>query len=145
MNDIQLKESIGSYISSFHRIGASFLAQKFEEYDIGVGQYQFLIKLYLKDGISHEQLTKLVHVDKATTTRAVTKLYENGFVTVEKSDTDRRKSIIYLTEYAKSIKDHIWDIAGEWENQLTQSLTVDEFNQLYSIFSKIAENNLWLK
>ena len=50
-------EGIGRYIGYFHRLGATYLTKEYEKYGIGVGQYQFLILLYLKDGISHDELT----------------------------------------------------------------------------------------
>ena len=72
--------SVSRYLSYFHRIGSSFLSKSYEKYDIGTGQYQFLIQLYLDDGISHDTLTERVSVDKATTTRAIKKLEIAGYV-----------------------------------------------------------------
>lgn len=138
------RESIGSYISSFHRIGSAFLAQKYEKYNIGFGQYQFLMKLYIEDGLSHEELTKRVHVDKATTTRAISKLSENGFVVITKDENDKRKFRIFLTDYSKSIKDDIWNIALEWENQLIGFLDEKDVKELYKIFEKVAKDNEWM-
>ncbi|MEG0693668.1 MAG: MarR family transcriptional regulator [Oscillospiraceae bacterium] len=136
--------SIGSYISSFYRIGSSFLAHKFDKYDIGFGQYQFLMKLYLEDGLSHEELTQRVFVDKANTTRAVTKLCEGGYVVIQKDEHDKRKYRIFLTDYAKSMKDDIWSIATEWENQLLGCLDDEEIAKLSEIFTKVAEHNKWM-
>ena len=138
------KPSIGNYISSFHRIGTSYLAHQFDEYDIGFGQYQFLIQLYLEDGLSHEELTQRVFVDKANTTRAVTKLSDNGYVVIKKDEQDKRKYRIYLTEYAKSIQDDIWKIASQWENQLLGCLEESEVATLSEILTKIAQHNKWM-
>lgn len=145
MNDNHLDNiSIGNYISSFYRIGTSFLAHNFEKYNIGFGQYQFLLQLYLEDGLSHEQLTQRVYVDKATTTRAVAKLCEKGYVTIKKDNADKRKYRIYLTEQADSIKNDVWMIASEWENQLLGCLDDDEVKMFSQITKKIAKKNKWM-
>lgn len=138
------KLSIGNSISIFYRIGSSFLSQKYDKYNIGFGQYQFLLKLYLEDGLSQEELTKKVYVDKATTARSISKLSENGYVTVNIDESDKRIHRVYLTDYAKSIKNEILQIATEWEEKLLNSLDTKEIEQLYEIFDKIARNNNWI-
>ena len=141
----KIEISVGSYISSFYRIGSSFLAHNLEQYNIGFGQYQFLIKLYLEDGLSHDQLTQRVYVDKATTTRSVNKLKENGYVTIEHDRNDKRKYRIFLTEYAKSIKDDVWTIAAQWEDQLLGSLEPEEILALSKTMEKISKHNKWMQ
>ena len=55
-------ESVGRYIGHFYRQRQSFLSKKFKDLDIGAGQYQFLILLYLKDGLSHDEITEKLSV-----------------------------------------------------------------------------------
>ena len=133
-------EGIGRYIGHFHRLGAVFLTKEYEKYGIGVGQYQFLILLYLKDGISHDDLTEKAAVDKANTTRAIKKLESAGYVRLELNDSDKRKYKIYLTEKALELKDELLKISYEWEKQLLQPLNSEELDTLYLLLRKIARN-----
>lgn len=139
MKDYEAK-SIGSYISQFYRIGSSFLSKEYEKYDIGFGQYQFLLQLYLKDGISHDQLTELVSFDKATTTRAIKKLESEGYVKTVLNEHDKRKYHIYLTEKALVMRDKIFAISILWENNLIGSLTENELSTLVTLLKKIDDN-----
>lgn len=139
MNKCETK-SVGNYISRFYRIGSSFLSKEYEKYDVGFGQYQFLIQLYLKDGISHDELTELVAFDKATTTRAVKKLEATGYVKIIPNDQDKRKFRIYLTDKALSRRDEIFEISILWENKLVGSLDKNELNTLKTILMKIDRN-----
>ncbi|MGL4337216.1 MAG: MarR family winged helix-turn-helix transcriptional regulator [Turicibacter sp.] len=134
-------ESIGRYVSHFHRNGVRYLTEKYEKYGIGFGQYQFLIQLYLKDGLSHEELTELISVDKATTTRAIKKLQELGYVDILLNQKDKRKYCIYLTEKATVIKDEFLDISQTRENELVGSLSKEELNTLYDLLRKVARHN----
>lgn len=135
-------ESISRYINYLYREGVSFLGSEYKEYDIGAGQYQFLVYLYVKDGITHEQLTDKIGVDKAATTRAIAKLEQAGYIRRVIDEKDKRKYHIFLTEYAKKNKDNIINVSKRWENSLIENLSNEEIDQLYDIFRKITNNKL---
>lgn len=134
-------ESIGRYISHLHRVGANFLSKEYEKYDIGSGQYQFLIQLYLQDGISHDELTEKISVDKATTTRAIKKLESSGYVQTIINPEDKRKYLIYLTDKAVAVREEIIDISLKWNHQLVGNLSSEELDLLFVLLRKIARNN----
>ncbi|MGL4738434.1 MAG: MarR family winged helix-turn-helix transcriptional regulator [Cellulosilyticaceae bacterium] len=134
-------ESIGRYISHFHRLGAAFLAKEYEKYHIGSGQYQFLIQLYLQDGISHDELTEKVSVDKGTTTRAIKKLEEAGYVTTVVNQQDKRKYHIFLTTKAQEICEEIMEVSKKWNHQLVGSLSQEELDTLFTLLRKMARHN----
>lgn len=134
-------ETLGRYIGHFYRQGQSYLLKQFKDLNIGAGQYQFLVMLYLKDGLSHDDMTEKMSVDKATTTRAIMKLEEEGYVRREINEEDKRKYYIYLTEKAISKKYEILRIANSWEEKLAESLTEEEVDSVLVIMRKIAKNN----
>ncbi|MGM9986932.1 MAG: MarR family winged helix-turn-helix transcriptional regulator [Bacillaceae bacterium] len=131
-------ESIVRYFSTFFRMGATHFSKEYKALSIGSGQYQFLIQLYLQNGISHDKLTELMNVDKATTTRAIDKLEKSGFVEKKQDEHDKRKFKLYLTPYALSQKAHILSIAHRWEEQLSSNLTLEEKEQLLLLLRKMA-------
>ena len=133
--------SIGSYLSILHRYGSCHLTHEFAKYNIGYGQIHFLMTLYQKDGLKHDALTKIVRVDKATTTRAISKLYDNGYVTVIQDDVDKRSYRVFLTEKALSIRAEALEIIDSWQQTLLRALSEDEIQQLSNIFYKIATSN----
>lgn len=135
-------ESISRYINYLHRQGVSTLCNSYKLYNIGAGQYQFLVYLFMKDGITHEELTDKIGVDKATTTRALKKLEDCGYIIKVCDTQDKRKHYIYLTEYAKSHKDEILQIAKNWESQLVEELSEEELEQLYALLRKMTKNSL---
>ncbi len=134
-------EGIGRYISYLHRLGANFLSKEYDKYEIGFGQYQFLLRLYLKDGMSHDELTEQVCLDKATTTRAIKKLEDKGYVKLTPHEKDKRKYHIYLTEKALQQKEEIFEISKRWEEQLIGGLEQEELDQLFYLLRKITAYN----
>ena len=67
----------------------AYMAKELEAYRIGSGQFDFLVFLHHRDGISQETLAKALKVSKATSTRAIQNL-EKGYVHREKDINDLR-------------------------------------------------------
>ena len=97
--------SVGKYISIIHRTGSSFLSKEFSKFNIGSGQYMYLIHLYKNDGLSQEELTEILNIDKGTTAKSIKKLETEGFVMRVKDKNDKRINRVYLTPKALEIKD----------------------------------------
>lgn len=134
-------ESISRYINQFYRQGISFFGREYKEYGIGAGQYQFLVYLYIRDGLTHEELTEKIGVDKAAASRALSKLEDMGYI-VRKQDTeDKRKYYIYLTDYARERREVILEISKKWEATLVSELSPEMLEQLYSIFRIMAKTS----
>lgn len=134
-------ESISRYINQFYRQGVSFLGKEYKEYNIGAGQYQFLVYLYMKDGLTHEELTEKIAVDKAATTRAIVKLEECGYIKKVQDSKDKRKYYIFLTDYAKANRESIINVSKKWENEIVGELTKEELEQFYYLFRKISKKS----
>ncbi|MGL4773105.1 MAG: MarR family winged helix-turn-helix transcriptional regulator [Clostridium sp.] len=131
---------LGREISELYRMGNAYLAKRFSEYSIGAGQYLFLAKIYRNEGVSQEELSELLNIDKATTTRAVTKLEEQGYIKRVKSNEDKRRNKIFLTVKAKSFQNTFFEILNEWNNKLTDSLDNEEKEELFYLLEKISKN-----
>lgn len=132
-------ESISRYINQLYRQGITFLGKAYKPYGIGAGQYQFLVYLYIKDGVTHDELTEKIGVDKASTTRSISKLEDAGYVTKVQDAKDKRKYYIYLTDYAKEKRQVILEISKTWEVELTKDLTEEQLEQLYETFRIITK------
>ena len=132
-------ESLSRYINQLYREGVSFLGKEYKKYNIGSGQYQFLVYLYMKDGITHEELTEKIGVDKAATTRAISKLEQAGYIERVQDEKDKRKFYIYLSDYAKTLKKEIIDTSKTWELHLMEALDKEEIESLYKIFRKLSK------
>lgn len=129
-------ESISRYVNQLYRQGIVFLGKEYKEYNIGAGQYQFLVYLYMMDGLTHDELTYKIGVDKAATTRAIVKLEESGYIKRVQDVNDKRKYYIFLTDYAKEKRVEIINKSKKWEIEITKELTEQELEQFYYLFRK---------
>lgn len=139
MNDNKC-ENIGKYISQLHRKGNVFINRELSKYDLSVGQFMFLLDLYIKDGKNQEEISDNLKIDKGTTARAIKKLEEQGFVIRIKNENDKRSNKIYLTDKAKDIKENVFDILDNWNQKISMILTKEEEKIMKNILKKVCEN-----
>nr|WP_206001514.1 MarR family transcriptional regulator [Paraclostridium dentum] len=104
---------------------------------VGAGQFMFLLELYRGDGRSQEDLAETLNIDKGTTARAIKKLEEEGFLTREKDEIDKRAYKLYLTDKGKSVKGIIYEVLSKWEVYMTTNLTEEESKLVRTLLQKI--------
>ena len=133
-------KSVGRYISCIYRYFHKYMHTQLQEYSLGSGQFHFLMMLYKKDGVNQETLAEELHIDKATSARAIKKLEEQGFVIRKKDAHDKRNYHIYLTPKAKKLKTNIRKILSNWTDILLKDLSKKEEQQLFILLDKISQN-----
>lgn len=136
-------QHIGKYISELHRASGMYFSKKFNKFGIGSGQYIFLLNLYRSSGITQEELTEKVRLDKATTARAIKKLEDEGYVNRVKKENDKRAYRLELTEKAENIKEEVYSIMNEWEDKVRSCLTLEETEELINLLSKLRNSSLF--
>lgn len=120
-------------IAHIYRSHLAYMAKELEEYGIGSGQFDFLMILYRKDGISQENLAKILKVSKATSTRAIQSLEREGYVYRQRDENDLRAYKVYLTEKGKEMRYIILEKLISFVDTLLSDFTQDEkeiFRQL---------------
>jgi DNA-binding MarR family transcriptional regulator len=131
--------ALGKWISVLSRYGQMYVTRHLRQFGVGPGQLPYLMHLYDQDGVSLDHLSKLVVVDKATSTRAVMSLEEAGLVTRVTDEEDRRVKRVFLTEKAHAIRPDIRKTLRVWAEVLTKNLTEEEAIQLVTLLEKVAE------
>ncbi len=134
------KYSINRWISILYRYGQSHISKQLEFYNIGSGQYIFLLALYKKDGISQEEISGYLKIDKATTAKAIKKLENEGYVKRDIDSRDKRAYKVFLTQKALDINPAIHDVLKKWSAVLSEGLTKDEKSMTLDLLSRMAEN-----
>ncbi|HBF39497.1 MAG TPA: MarR family transcriptional regulator [Firmicutes bacterium] len=138
MNDNH--SSLGRQISILYRYCQCFISKELETYNIGSGQYIFLLALHRNDGISQEELSAYVKTDKATTAKAVKKLIESGYIYRDIDPKDKRAYKVFLTAKARSVIPVIQEAVKHWENAVRSGLTEDEKKLIEVLLHKMALN-----
>ncbi|MDY9924909.1 MarR family transcriptional regulator [Methanosarcina sp.] len=113
-------------IAHIYRSHLAYMAKELEEYGIGSGQFDFLMVLYRKDGISQENLARILKVSKATSTRAIQSLEKEGYVYRQRDENDLRAYRVYLTEKGREMREIILEKLISFLDTLLSDFTPEE-------------------
>lgn len=131
---------IGKYISIIQRLNNMYYANELSSYQIGCGQQFFLLQIFKNPGMNLQELASFGHFDKATATRAVKKLEEEGYVLTETGTEDKRVRRIYATNKAKPVVEKTWECVEDWENIILEGFTKEERDGAQQMLIRMAEN-----
>lgn len=95
-------------------------------FDITVDQWEILIVLWEKEGITQKELAERLHKDQTNVARMLFKLEKKGFIYRVVHETDRRSLRVYLYPKGRDIKDEILAPSIEAYNKTIQGLSEAE-------------------
>lgn len=133
---------IGKYISILQRLNNMFYANRLSSFQIGCGQQFFLLQIFKKPGMSLHELASFGHYDKATATRAVKKLEEEGYVVTEMAQEDKRIRRIYVTEKATAVVGKTLESVNDWADIILKGFTNEERDAAEQMLIRMACNAL---
>lgn len=110
-----------------------------KEFDITSAEYTFLLSLYRKEGITQDELSAYLYIDKSATARAISSLEKKGYVIKDKDLIDKRCNRISLTDKAKEYKDRIMQRVWSWSEFLTDELDEETKSLVMSVLESMTE------
>ena len=129
-------------IAHIYRSHIAYMAKELEVYRVGSGQFEFLLVLYHKNGISQENLAKILKVSKATSARAIQNLEKEGYVYRQRDENDLRAYRVYLTEKGKEMRDIIFKKMNSFTDLLFSNFTLEE-KEIFRLLSHKASIKLF--
>lgn len=130
--------SPGKWLSIIHRCHNAFVDSQFRDLDIGHGPRAFLMALSFQDGVTQDELSSRLWMDKTTTARAVKKLVEFGYVRKERDPQDKRYCHLYITEKGMALIPRILEARKRFKSMMTAGLADEEIEELLRLLEKVA-------
>ena len=124
------------FISLIYRKHAKYLNNKMESVNLTFGLFPFLIEIYNNDGISQDDLAKLLYLNESTVTRNLEKLEKRGFII---RTPQKRKKIITITDEGKKVAKMVMDYDEKWDEIIKKDLSEEEYNIFKKTLIKICE------
>ena len=134
------ERSLGRWISVLYRLNHTLIGKELEQYKIGKGQIPFLAYLYYEDGVSQDDLSRFLFMDKACTTRALVKLEREGFITRERDSADGRVKRVFLTDKARGQERILTSLLSRVGEVLEQGIEPGEKDQVIALLKKMVGN-----
>lgn len=118
--------NIGRSFSILHRRSQLFVTAACEHLKLSYSEYVMLMRIFASEGLSQEELSSTLFLDKAVVTRTISLLEQKGMVYREKDVRDQRMKHLYLTERAKEEREYLEGIIYAWVDYLQQGMSREE-------------------
>ena len=126
-------------ISITYRCAMRFRENELADAGLAGCHTPYLTALYRHPGLSQEEISRQLNVNKSSVTRQLAILEEKGYIRREPSPADRRLLLVYPTDKALDVKDRIYRCYHDWNSYLTQDFTEEEQALLSGLIARIAQ------
>ena len=87
-------------VSRTARCAALYRGEQLESIGLNGGQHTYILNICRNPGVSQEQLSRLLYINKSNVARQLANLEQNGFVTRIPDTVDRRVLRVFPTQKA---------------------------------------------
>ena len=134
-------KSLIKAISDLFRMSSVHVARQTAEYRIGRGQWYILNQLLFGgDGITQEDLSQRMFVDKAATARSLALLEAEGYVFRKVCAENASKKLVYVTQKARDIETPYHQIFKDLNAAMTRGFTPEETRLAGELLFRMRDN-----
>lgn len=126
--------------NSIYRCTQVYLDKKLAKFNLTIGTYPYLLVLNKNGGISQNEISRELSVDKAMSARTIKKLIELGYIRKEENKGDIRAYKLYITDKAENIIPELIEILNEWTNILVQGNDKEKIETSLEFLESVLEN-----
>ncbi len=135
-------EPLAKWVSILYRYSMIYANSFLKDYGMSGGQLPFFMNIVNNPGITQEELSKLLKIDKSTTTRAVKSLCSSGYVLRKSDESDKRVYRLYPTQKAKRVERVVLEKAKMWDAVLLKGFKENERKSARRLLRLMVENAL---
>ena len=103
-------------------------------------QGKILFVLWQKDKITQKELANEIGLAKNTITVMLEKMEKNNLIRRITDENDKRKSLVILTDYAKSLKKSFDEISDEMLKKVYKGFSEEEIDKYEGYLHRIIRN-----
>ena len=118
-----------------------YISSNIEKYGIKQGQFEYFLLIYSTPGINQLELGKMKNVGKASVTKALKILEEDGFIKRVTDENDRRNTLCFVTEKGNKISEELIHIKLNTEKELFNDFSQYDKEVLFGYLSKLFDNS----
>lgn len=141
MND-DAAPSLGRLFSILHWQTRIYVERKLASVNLSWGEFHILMRLCHAGEMSQRDVTEQLHISKATTSKMLQKLEEDGYIRREQDSQDRRTYTIHTTAKAQHLHAKLRDISSAWNDVLLKQLSSQEQTTVIAGLNKMIRQAL---
>ncbi len=134
-----MRELVKKFSILFRRSGIH-LDRKLKELGITQGQLMYLMCICENSGMSQEQLSEALWINKGAVARAVQRFERDGYIDRVVCEKNRRQYGLFPTEKTKRAYDAIREIEAEWEEHMMRNLSCADRDALEKLLGQLIQD-----
>lgn len=127
-------------INLVSRSAEVFREEKLKDCGIRGCQSKYVLMIANTPGVSQEDISRSLFVNKSNVARQISNLEQKGFVKKVENDKDRRAVLLYPTQKLMDILPRVREVLAEWRTLVTEGFTEEEKAELQRLSEKMVEN-----
>jgi len=120
-----------------NKVSAIVAESYHDKFALSVTDWRIMAVLGEYPGLSADEVSEKTQIEKSMLSRAISKLLQRKLIMREFDSSDRRRSILTLTDTGLSVYDDIVPISYEYEQQLLKCLNKQEQDQLSELIDRL--------
>ncbi len=138
--DFPPRISSGYLVRDAHRAFQRLLERRIAPYGVTRGQWYFLRVLWISDGLSQRELSARVGMMEPTTVIALRSMEKAGLIHRVRSDDDRRKVRVLLTDKAKRLRNELLGVARTITDEAEEGLSARDLASFRRVIERMTAN-----
>lgn len=139
---LENKINVGRLNHELHHLVNKRLNREFKKAELGItaDQFRLLVNLWKQDGMNQLHLACALDRDRATITRMINVLENEGIVARIPDKDDKRARLVYLTLKGKNLRDNAKKCAERVNQDMLASFSEEEKELLRNFLIRAKEN-----
>lgn len=133
-------ERIMKYINRIYRASLIDREEAFRERGLCGGQVSYLRLICSEEGLSQDEIARILFVNKSSVTRQLNQLEKIGFVLRKTDEEDRRANRIYPTDKARALFPKIMEYLDDWNERITIDVGDQNYDDMVQILRTLARS-----
>jgi len=134
------ERSLGPLLTEICRLNHMRMHTLLHDLGLYCGQPWVLGALWRKEGLTHSELSTMLHRTPATITNMIRRMEKSGFVTRRSDPEDQRVSRVYLTDAGRAIQDRVRETWQELEARQFANFTLEERVLMRRLLIQVRDN-----
>ncbi len=133
-------ENVNYLINRLITVRRAFLNSRLKSLGLSSSLFSFLVEITQHERLTQKELSRLLQVDPALTTRNIRKLIDLGYVVRVEDEDDRRYNYISLSTRGREISRDIIKLNYEWFELVSKDTPREELERALNTFKRIIIN-----
>ena len=133
-------KTVSKTLLKVSRRAQSCVGRIVQKHNLTIAEQPFLLTIRFQDGLTQEELSELVGVDRALTTRVIQSLEKKGLIRKERDARDRRYHHIFANDALYQLADTIIPELFAFNDAATAGISQEELAQMVHTLQRLESN-----